>query len=213
MLQEPDIQVNIQSTGYDKYTLLHLAVMYTSGNILDIIRALLSKGADANIQDRAGNTPLHVAIAMHNLAAFQELLKFPGIRLNLRNRDGRTPLHEAILAHDKDLVHELANAPDIKFNIRDDCKMTPLDLAFYVLGFHEPESRAAREDIVKLLQEAPVQQARQHSRAEALQLFYALKKRPGAKSPAKTLTPDVIRQIQQMLEQEKIREATEDREQ
>ena len=105
------------------------------------------------------------------------------------------------------------------FDLKNDDGRTPLDLALYELQFYPPgkpsnpsypkdPDRAFWQDIVKLLkEEAARPRARQQSRTEALQFFYALKERTGAPSPAKTLTPDVIRQIQQMLEQEKIRNA------
>ena len=243
LLQVPNIQVNVHADMFLE-TPLHMAVKYTKSDMTDIIRTLIHKGANPNIQDIQRKTPLHTAVDCNNLSAVRELLGAPGIRFDVTDIMGMTPLQRAVWLHKKDMVHELAKVPGMRFDnidnygrtalaaaiwweqediirelaktpgmrfdIGDKDNKTPLDLALFKLHSNEysPEKHALWEDIVKLLQQEEVRsRARQQSRSEALPLFYALKERTGAQSPAKTSAPEIIRQIQQMLEQEKIREA------
>ena len=74
LLQAPNIQVNVQDDQF-KETPLHLAVKYTKSDMREIIRMLINKGANPNIQDRDGKTPLHDAVNSKNLAAVQERIK------------------------------------------------------------------------------------------------------------------------------------------
>ena len=59
------------------------------------IRCLLQKGADINLQDKNGATPLHRAVRTRCAAAVKTLLEagaFPG----LVNKPGSTPFHLAV---------------------------------------------------------------------------------------------------------------------
>lgn len=59
---------------------------------LEMLELLLSYGADVNLKDGSGNTPLHVA---HN----PEIAKFfldQGLDIEARNDSGWTPLHHAV---------------------------------------------------------------------------------------------------------------------
>ncbi|CCX31249.1 Similar to Ankyrin repeat domain-containing protein 50; acc. no. Q9ULJ7 [Pyronema omphalodes CBS 100304] len=55
---------------------------------------LLEKGADVDIQDRFGNTPLSIAAQNGHMTATRILLE-KGADINLRDNDGRTPLELA----------------------------------------------------------------------------------------------------------------------
>lgn len=71
-------------------TALHLMV---EKNNFDCIIALLSRGADPNIQDSDGNTPLHLAVQIpDNIHVLHSLIVF-GADLNVLNHDGETPRH------------------------------------------------------------------------------------------------------------------------
>jgi hypothetical protein len=61
---------------------------------------LLEHGANPNLQDEAGNTPLHRAIASRMVvdpSKFTQLLLDSGADPGIRNKAGRTPLDEALL--------------------------------------------------------------------------------------------------------------------
>ena len=49
---------NVRGGDSRKRTALHFAATHR-GNV-DLVRLLLNKGADPNVQDMAGNTPLHL---------------------------------------------------------------------------------------------------------------------------------------------------------
>lgn len=56
----------------------------------DTLRCLLRHGADLNLQDRWGNTPLHLAAKAGHLPAIRLMRR--GTSLQTRNQQGRTPI-------------------------------------------------------------------------------------------------------------------------
>jgi ankyrin repeat protein len=74
------------------------ALMASIGNnerrSVETVRALLELGADVNVPDAVGNTPLH-ASAARGFASIVQLLVDHGAKLNARNRRGQTPLSYA----------------------------------------------------------------------------------------------------------------------
>ncbi len=56
-----------------------------------MIRLLLAKGADVNVKDNAGETPLHSA-AMNGSVDVTTLLLANGADVNAKDNQGRTPL-------------------------------------------------------------------------------------------------------------------------
>lgn len=64
---------------------------------LQTIKCLLRHGADPNLANNDGNTPLHVACSRRNLPAIQLLLQH-GARPNAQNKTLDTPLHELLHA-------------------------------------------------------------------------------------------------------------------
>ena len=61
---------------------------------VDAIELLLSAGADVNVEDRQGNTPLHIAASelYYNDSCCKSLLR-QGARINYQNKRGLTPLN------------------------------------------------------------------------------------------------------------------------
>lgn len=59
------------------------------------IESLLSSGANSNLQDEDGNTPLHLATLRRNADAVKLLLKFSTSSINVQNKLGNTALHIA----------------------------------------------------------------------------------------------------------------------
>jgi hypothetical protein len=59
------------------------------------LRCLLDAGADINVQDKNGATPLHRAVRTRCAAAVQFLLK-AGAAATLKNKPGSTPFHLAV---------------------------------------------------------------------------------------------------------------------
>ncbi|KAF7058595.1 hypothetical protein CFC21_065617 [Triticum aestivum] len=76
-------------------TFLHVAVLEESQSVVTYASNLQSKkfaSSVMNMQDKDGNTALHLAIQMGNMWIFSPLMKNHEVKLNLRNNKGQTPL-------------------------------------------------------------------------------------------------------------------------
>ncbi|KAG8539575.1 hypothetical protein GDO81_020721 [Engystomops pustulosus] len=91
-------------TDSTRETALHLAARFSRQ---DAIKCMLDAGADTNIQDRLGRTPLHTAIAADALGAFQTLLRCRQTDIDARMNDGCTPLILASRLPVQNMVEEL----------------------------------------------------------------------------------------------------------
>ena len=79
-----------------KQTPLHLAVITGQANI---VGKLITAGANANMPDRNGHTPAHLACQRSDIDCLEQLFQVKnGVDLDLKNFAGFTPLHEAVLA-------------------------------------------------------------------------------------------------------------------
>ncbi|MBN1973416.1 MAG: ankyrin repeat domain-containing protein [Sedimentisphaerales bacterium] len=94
---------------------------------IDLIQFLLSKGAEVNIKNISGNTPLHYA-ASQGEKNITELLISKGTNLHIQNIDGQTPLHSAVYYGYKDII-KLLIEKGADLNIKDKKGRTPLKLA------------------------------------------------------------------------------------
>ena len=73
----------------------------------EIVRFLLSKGADANVKGYRERTPLHIAAQVDNGKELAEMLIAGGANVNARDTQGRTPLRRAKEASQHELVELL----------------------------------------------------------------------------------------------------------
>lgn len=83
------------------------------------LRFLLQKGANPNIQDRDGNTPMMIAVNSSFVEGVLILIIYKG-DVNVRNSSGETPLIRAVQLRNTELVRELLKAgadPDRADNI------------------------------------------------------------------------------------------------
>ena len=116
-----------ESTG-DGLTGLHIAAMEGFGQYVD---KLLNFGADPNLQDRRGRTPLMTALeARSDESSVVLSLVFGGADPNLARADGNFPLYLAVENGDAGIVEALLFADGIEVNARHpDSGKTSLKLA------------------------------------------------------------------------------------
>lgn len=94
----------------------------------DVIEKLLNKGANPNISNFSGETPLHLYCSKdHSIKGYQQLLE-KGALLDKKDQKGRTALHIAVIRatpkHTQILLEKGADP-----NARDDEEKTPLHYA------------------------------------------------------------------------------------
>jgi ankyrin repeat protein len=104
-------------------------------NNIEMLRSLLSFGADSNLQDKNGWTPLHHAVQAHNLEAICILLQ-SGANLEICDNYGNTPLGRAVFASEGKggaislLLNSGANA-----NAKNHSGISPRDLAEQISNY------------------------------------------------------------------------------
>ncbi len=91
----------------------------------EIVKLLISNGADVNLKGAGGMTPLHLAIKYKDVVA---LIIDEGGNVNATNGIGDTPLHIAAQQGNKAVV-QLLITQGSKINAKTDLGDTPLDLA------------------------------------------------------------------------------------
>ena len=100
------------------------------GNI-EAVKQFLADGADVNVKDKDGGTPLSYA-AFHGQTEIVELLIAKGADVNAKNKYGVTPLHFAAGYGRKETVELLiAKGADVNAKVVSGPKqgLTPLDAA------------------------------------------------------------------------------------
>ena len=94
MVKDVKKLLNVESPNdRDKFyqTPLHIASGLSACE--EIVKLLLKKKADVNVQDRNGWTPLHCCASHNNLEICELLLRVEGIDVGVLNKDGTSPLH------------------------------------------------------------------------------------------------------------------------
>jgi serine/threonine-protein phosphatase 6 regulatory ankyrin repeat subunit B len=83
-------------------------VAVRSGSV-EIVDALLKAGAQKEVQNSDGSTPLHVAVIRGSVEIVDALLK-AGAQIEVQNRYGLTPLHVAVIRGSVEIVDALLKA-------------------------------------------------------------------------------------------------------
>ena len=71
--------------------LIHFACIQNDVELLEFL--IFKEGANPNLQNLNGETPLHFAVSLHVDNVFQTLMKVLDVNPNIQNEAGNTPLH------------------------------------------------------------------------------------------------------------------------
>lgn len=127
---DPNIINNLQQTSLilavdrdnlsnilDKsYSSKELELLFKSDNNYPIVRSLLIKGANPNLRDYLGRTPLYLAAEYGDLRCLNLLLGVHSVDVNIKDIFGYTPLMAACRTNQKNIVKILVKHPNIKLN-------------------------------------------------------------------------------------------------
>ena len=164
---------------------------------LDIVTLLITRGADVNVHDRDGLTPLMKAIGSYDLSVVTHLLD-SGADVNTRDQRGHTPLTHAIMRSQPGMLAILIER-GARLDIRSDMGTTPWSIAQNMRAAaltmpkhvhhagHTPP--AQNTDSSAVMHEPPPHAMR--SKAEALaatQAVLDILQAKGATEPARTST-------------------------
>ncbi|EKD82554.1 MAG: hypothetical protein ACD_39C01219G0002 [uncultured bacterium] len=118
---------------------LHLAV---ENNMLEVVKKLVKKKADVNMENRFGYTPMHLAASKGFTEIVTALLEYCPDLFHANNAKGYTALHLAIIYDNPEIVGMLMKVGDDPYDkTKDD------ENAF------ELAERMGRDDIVRILKE------------------------------------------------------------
>ena len=78
-----------------------------------LVQSILKIGADVNVQDENGSTPLHIVSENGNAPIADLLLRF-GAKVNIQNSKNETPIYFAVISRHFEVVEKLlANSADL----------------------------------------------------------------------------------------------------
>lgn len=109
----------------DFYTPLHRACY---NNHIDVIKYLLSRGADIHAESREGWKPLHSAAHWSQTEAAALLIE-AGADINCKSHSGLAPVHLAAQQNNRPLLELFLYHPDIDLTVKTEAGDTPYDIA------------------------------------------------------------------------------------
>jgi ankyrin repeat protein/energy-coupling factor transporter ATP-binding protein EcfA2 len=94
---------------------------------VNVLKFLLTHGADINSEDSNKNTPLILAAANGHKDAV-ELLLNRGANVNDKNNEGKSPLYFALSSNNINLAKQILDALNIKISLKEDTVINPLQI-------------------------------------------------------------------------------------
>jgi E3 ubiquitin-protein ligase mind-bomb len=114
LLKRDDVIVNLKNNN--NVTALHYACCWKDDLLpIELFTKILEKSTDINAKDENGCTALHLAIALENRTAVEELLKRDDVNVNVNNNNNQTALNlcskwKDIPAHLLKIINEKTTA-------------------------------------------------------------------------------------------------------
>ncbi len=121
-----DGKCNVNARIDDGSTPLHIAVQ--NKKEVDIVKILLSYGADPNIADNEGKTPLHYAVE-YGLMDITRLLLDHNADPRIKDKYGDTPLHYAVKLGNLNITKIILEKRPGSVNVKNNDGLTPLHYA------------------------------------------------------------------------------------
>jgi hypothetical protein len=137
-LMKETLNINYQDTR--GFTPLIMATIH--GN-MDVVKWLLSKGADPNVQDLVGLSALHYACRNKQSDIFDKLIESKTINLNIESKKGRTVLLEACESGSTYFIDKLLNFKAVNVDIVD---KTGKAAIHYLLEYYDNFINSDSED-------------------------------------------------------------------
>ena len=103
-----------------------------SNGSLNDVKRLIESGANVNVRDKYGATPLFLSIYGEHIDIINTLLNSQFTDVNLKNGYGETPLYAAVETDNEDVVKAIvegANEKGLDLNLADTRGKTPLHIA------------------------------------------------------------------------------------
>jgi hypothetical protein len=126
---DPTEEVLADVASSKGFSCMHIAACLGSMRCLE---EMVKRGADVNVEDGEGNTPLHHAVRERKVLATVFLLAH-GANVNAIDHDDETPLVISILQRDKDTTAVLLSREDIDVRVNEELSsqhsQTPLTAA------------------------------------------------------------------------------------
>ena len=137
LLESKRCNVSVRD-NFTQDTALHISAQFSN---LNAIMQLLEAGAEPELCNGAGLTPLHVGVLENSRKVIGYLLERRSDLVNVKAQrgryDGLTPLHMAILKDHPDCLHLLVECQMVDLDQRDDAMhLTPFLFAVYEKKFH-----------------------------------------------------------------------------
>ncbi|KAK7471425.1 hypothetical protein BaRGS_00035913 [Batillaria attramentaria] len=114
---------DLSPANKDGQTAGHKAAL--AGHV-QVLRAMVAKGANFAAQDNAGDTPLHDCISKSNAQAAGVILSSPNVDLRLKNKKGFPLLHYAALRGEPDIAALILKKDATLVNDQKEDGFTPL---------------------------------------------------------------------------------------